>query len=496
MVLPVQAGDYTLTRIETADGETYTSTDNPTTRPWYPNSIGSASAMAQGNGSDLVTISARSSGQVRAVFTWQPAFTGDVPANDYVLKVKISPMAYLGFNGDTLLATEINDGFGDSPVAYVSQGAHLVSVPTHGQTEVKTPFITLTSKGTVQGYDSLWVGGYLSYSAEKDTREVKLHRAGARGEVESILPDGTNVTTGHTRWSYYERVPDEVWLTYEDQPVWLSTVIGATPSGQWSPYTNLTGVWSPSDLRDRKPPTEEDASHVQNLPNGGALLDNIGINNEICRPKGWYFESTEKKSVNNSFPQNSVTVNYSLTDNADGATAKAQYVLTLHDEWENPSVDDGYQWPDGTHSGQSYRTESKDLNVPRIDGPQTNKTWTFADVTVGLTSELTTTFGLSFNLNDWLNGGVTFENTAKLEISSSYQATAPDLDLTAGWSALPCVNYIIRTEHKLFDHYDVFGKVPNSCRADEKWEQSADLPVPIQDISPNWRKFQTGQPIG
>ncbi len=175
---------------------------------------------------------------------------------------------------------------------------------------------------------------------------------------------------------------------------------------------------------------------------------------------------------------------YELTD-SDGAKAKASYVFHLHDEWENSTNDT---------PAQTHETRKFDLVVPRIDGPQTDKTWTFAKITTGLTTELKTNFGANFKLKDWFTAGGSFESSAKLEIESSYEANAPLLTLKAGESAVPCINYIVKTQHKLLDHYVPSGWDKNTARVDGKWPKSADLPVAIQDISANWHKLGTGQP--
>ncbi len=183
---------------------------------------------------------------------------------------------------------------------------------------------------------------------------------------------------------------------------------------------------------------------------------------------------------------NPITVTYNLTDSVDGTKATAKYILQLHDEWEN-AVDDS--------PAQTHETRTIDLDVPRIDGPQKDKTWTFAKITAGLTAELKTKFGADFKLKDWFTAGGSFETTTKLEIESSYEASAPLLTLNPGESAVPCINYIVKTQHKLLDHFVSSGWDKNTITADGKWPQSADLPVVIQDVSANWDIRKTGQPL-
>ena len=327
------------------------------------------------------------------------------------------------------------------------------------------------------------IGGGVGYSAIIDDRNVRLTRSGAVGETYDAT---TNTTTGHTRWSYTEREDvtlDPLAPDWADWPIALSTVIGANWSGAWS--DDRTYTWSPSDSRD------QETSHVVDLPDGGALLNNAGLDRNssmyiVPVPQGWYRTP--------SSGTNPLTISYTLKDNADGATLTAKYVLNLHDEWENPTVNTEKTWDDGTHPGQTHRTVQTALNVPRIDGPQTDKSWTFADLTAGLKATLSGSFGGNFKLKDWFNAGGSFEAESSLEITAEYAATAPKLNLTAGQSAIPCINYIIRTDHKLLDRYDVAGRDSNPTRSDGKWEKSADLPVPLYDISANWQRVDTGVP--
>ena len=112
------------------------------------------------------------------------------------------------------------------------------------------------------------VNSIVKFKAQEDNRSVKLTRPGARDEAFSILPDGTKVTTSHTRWSYTERTDNSIgqMVNFQDNPVIVTQAINAEPSGPWSPYTNLTGVWSPSRFDDWRPPNQETARHLQDMP--------------------------------------------------------------------------------------------------------------------------------------------------------------------------------------------------------------------------------------
>ncbi len=109
------------------------------------------------------------------------------PQND-TLYVKVSPTTdvptYVGYGTTaTLNGLVVNNGFGDAPVnqgygtsqRYVSRGVHLVQIKTNGQTELKTPFITMEGAVTLTGttgYNtgSAGAGAYHTYSASKDNK--------------------------------------------------------------------------------------------------------------------------------------------------------------------------------------------------------------------------------------------------------------------------------------------------------------------------------------
>ena len=189
---PIQAGEYVLNRVETEDGEVYESTSTPDTRPWTGSQPNSADATKfYIPSSTNYTVSVRSKGKVRAVFVWQPAGENDTPPQDDTLCVKVSPTTYVsatvgyGQPAGTLSNLTVNNGFGDAPVNqgygnsshYVSQGHHLVQVKTNGQTELKTPFITMHGETTLSGTTgsgsgSATAGAYHTYSAARDDRAV------------------------------------------------------------------------------------------------------------------------------------------------------------------------------------------------------------------------------------------------------------------------------------------------------------------------------------
>ena len=465
----------------------------------------------------------KANGTFTYTFKWKPDYgqtlQSDPPPDKLTIQVfnvvETDVQSY-GINPATGIA-EAENGLGnptvltdhDPPSAYrdaMSIGTRLFtkSVAPGSDTVTFTfPFnatASATAPSTTFGNNSIMCFMWVEVYATEDTqnREVRLSRPGARGPVkiqgalgvtidperdEWVEPDGT--AHGQSRWSYTERIKNPPLFgapDYADNSVSLTQLIAAQKGGQWSP--SLSGQWSPSHSMDQQHPQSSSPSHVQKLPDGGALLSDDGI---VATLPGWYNVPSNAHNLDGS-NSNPVTVSYVLKDNADGAEAEGKYFLHLHDEWENPVTDPAFTWPDGTHPGETYRTESMDLDVPRIDGPQTNKSWTFASVTTNLTAQLKTNFGANFKLKDWFTAGGSFETSAKLEIESQYEATAPTLTLAQGESAVPCVNYIVRTSHKLLDHYEVNGWAG-------KESKSADLPVAVNDISANWHTLTTGQPL-
>lgn len=104
---------------------------------------------------------------------------------------------------------------------------------------------------------------------------------------------------------------------------------------------------------------------------------------------------------------------------------------------------------------------------------------------------LKTNFGASFKPKDWLNIGGSIETEGSLEVKSSYASTAI-VYLMPGDTAVPKIDYTIRTQHKLVDHYVTSGWDANTTRADGKWDQAADLALQPQDIAPGWIVTRSG----
>jgi hypothetical protein len=406
---------------------------------------------------------------VRAVFKWQANGPDDNPPQVGTLYVKVSAYTNVpasityGNPAGTLSGLVVNNGFG-APITnsnygtqynYTSQGKHLVQVKLNGQTEIAIPYVTMHGAVTISGTtgntsgSTASVGAYLSYSAEKTDKGLKLTRAGARNEVFSIDAEGNSVTTSDTRWSYTERTDNSIgqMVNFQDNPVWVTQVIGATPIGTWSPYTSLTGVWSPFNFSDTAPPYYENAVHFQHMPNGGSLLNEAGMDyfpgssNIVSVPQGWYYVP----SSNPNFADKKVTVAYTLTDNVDGAVAKAKYVLNLHDKYER----------------KTHQTARRNINVrPAPNGLwvtqtrpgddltvylETAETW---EVSVSVSGEVGSSMAGALGINLGFSRSVTFNTGA--------QVTCHNVPL--GYSVRPEIYDAVIVHSGLADEYDNFGR--------------------------------------
>lgn len=387
----------------------------------------------------------------------------------------------------------------------------LVTISTKDATRQNGDYVVRYSLPNVQGSFNVTTGDYkweddpgsyfpandgswgyaepagVEYSS--DNREVYLTRGSApkvkgapgvtvdeaRDEWREVDGSGLWTTHGQSRWSYTNRAPEPgsgllAPPTYKDDLITISQVVAAQSSGSWS--ANTSGSWSPSDNRDRQPPSAPTASHVVDLPDGGALLNEAGLDSSLgvgykTQP-GWYKTPSTGKEP---------TITYKLTDNSSATpvTATAKYVFHLHDEWENPMDDT-----------PSETTQTSTWVVGGWSSHTGADTHTFEwNFTEEHEVALTTTFGADFKLKDWLNIG------GKVETSSKFKAnvvTGASVTLKGGEKARPYMRYTIRTQHKLVDHYVVAGFDRNQGRADGKWPQSADLALRIpDDIEALWQ---------
>jgi len=333
----------------------------------------------------------------------------------------------------------------------------------------------------------------------------------AHDEWRELDKNGLWVTHGQSRWSYTNRTSDgppnmSGNPMYSDKSLPNTQVVGAQLGGSWSSYSLLQGVWSNPDPHDFFPPgtTGQPASqtHVETLPDGGALKDDVGIRPSpampgVPEPQGWY--GTPSKG------QNPVTVTYTLTDKGPTpATATAKYILQLHDEWENVAPDSAYSWQEAgtgtSHPGESLQWWNQQLhyNGPQLTTADADASW---DVTADtkLSTKLSTTFALDFNLADWVKIGGSAEATAEASIDATFKASAPKpsaiFAVAPGDTFQPIVKYQVKTAHWLVDHFLLSGFDPNPDRsfgrvADSKWPQTGDISV--AQWVPYWLQIGVG----
>ncbi len=240
---------------------------------------------------------------VTTTFTWQPDPNNlnDPPTPLYVKETVNIVARYK--------ATSADDGLGDATVissdnySAQSQGTHLVQL---GKTSPAT--LTRTLSGQC-GYGEV----QMAYEADVDSRAVVLHRDGAHGET--VDADGT--THGDTIYSYladYLPRTEEGFPSTEDHKNWQ--VFHPYLTGSWSqrPMINLEAgpninwQWSPNESEDTW------------------SMGKVSMHYRTFR-------------TFNDAPQHQDTseerdITYTATDNQDGATATATYILTVHDPYE------------------------------------------------------------------------------------------------------------------------------------------------------------------
>ncbi len=188
------------------------------------------------------------------------------------------------------------------------------------------PLVTLAAEANISGgrgvettdyngivYSKPFLGevsAMASASGDLDPRELWLLRQGAglpkikggkdefgtpvpldekHDEWRELNSDGQWVTHGHSRWSYTNRADDGSPLDaagnptgYLEQSIVFRQLIGAFLTSGWGSYSEQKGVWSPLDANhDRYPPGTVNQigghSHIEELPDGGALLDEVGL---------------------------------------------------------------------------------------------------------------------------------------------------------------------------------------------------------------------------
>ena len=184
----------------------------------------------------------------------------------------------------------------------------------------------------------------LSLSSAPDDQKIIVLRVGApaaKAENDPTLDkshdewtDSEGYGHGHSRWSYSEygdfgSPSGSSPYSTQSRPITQSFI--ASPTGtNWSPYSQLSGRWSPSDSRDQVPPSSTPGAvhlHVQDMLDGGGLLSTIpeGATQDKDLETGWHKEPKKGEQE----------VTYVLRDTVKGKQGSGQYFLTLHNEWDN-----------------------------------------------------------------------------------------------------------------------------------------------------------------
>lgn len=446
------------------------------------------------------------SGHVKVLFDWVPA-SGDpspTPPDKLTFKVTAS-------NDETCVsyieppALTVKTGLSPEPaptpsgyqyaensgyMKYVrnsrSNGSQLVQLATNSQTHMEwdsgelggsiaLPEHTQTSYFQGQALNAR-IGATLE--AAKDTRSVKLTR---NGKDRFELKDGSWVTYGDSRFSYLERVlttdPDPVtgymgsMQSYKDDPHdVVQTIVQDKGLGWSSDKTKLKSKWTFSDSNVLS--NTGDNAAVVTMPQGNSLNNPDGIETTVgtqaylnAVPSGWYRVPSQGTKQ--------FTVTHDLTD-ADGATATAKYVLSLHDEWEDAKPDPDKKrkvaggQPDvegETTTDWSYFT----FGIPRSPNLTTgdkDASWSI-DQSVKFSVKLAATFSPEFKIADWVNAGGSVESTLEPSISADFAATAPKPSTQfpgspTGTRYQPIIAYYKRVVHKLLLRYNADGLWLNS----------------------------------
>lgn len=284
-----------------------------------------------------------------------------------------------------------------------------------------------------------------------DTRGVRLTRPGAVGETYNA---STNTTTGDSRFSYFTVTDGDgsgVLRFHHLNP----QTFNASHSGAWSglPTRLHEGnyVWSPSSEDD------DPWTHRQIMEDGSPEIDE-GV---------WTGTPTGTRQK---------IITYTYTDPNDGAVARAKYVLTLHDEWDN--------WRADAAKGQDGR-ELMTLQFP--PGPAMGNTWseclptetqpgqaTFNNVInteVGGSASVTGGFTAEIAKNLGFNVGFEVGRSWSKSYGQEFAATAV---VNPGKHRYAYVKLNWYRWHFLVDKWDTAGQVRNDAHVAGSWPQVFD----------------------
>jgi hypothetical protein len=449
-------------------------------------------------------------GKVRAVFKWQsfedPEMPGGGQAPPEYVTFKIDAFCFAEASRDVNENTLPHDATGEVAEAKIMDVAGSPYPQTHSTRENASTTQYKTVAVDENGYAiSPWVeikatakvgsNRYTTISMfEGETMEVPLtgtvgigwqitfsdpyekyvliSRAGAptpkkKGEPgvtideasdEWVDVDGTGY--GHTTYSYEA---EELIPTLDPLTHWVDRMnaqsFQAARTGYWS--SNTSWQWVPPDSSDTV------SAHSQDMPKGTMNRPFSVLEQWDGTPTG-----TSQKIIT-----------YTATDNMDGFQARAKYILTLHDKYENKRNDTPATTvvrhrfdfsPKNWSSCESNAAEP--LNVSWNVNWTGNATMNFFS-SLGVAPETLVKWGI----------GVNFQATATLEVSAPGTAATT---IPQGQRAYPYLEYDVTTYHYLIDQYSPAGKVINSARInapgginDGSWPHSEDK---LTDVYPRW----------
>ena len=387
---------------------------------------------------------------VVATLTWTPNSASDTsqppPTVDVLEAASASDMTAGGSPGVTGSA---DDGLGDAPtypfnISASSTGSHLthLTVPP-GQTSISLPSRALSAMlpNTPGTGDTRVPSELLSYTVQIDTRSVTITRSNARSPGIVYSPDnqphgeyvdasgvghgetiysslsGSSSPTLDPNWQFFDSTLVGNW-TQKTAYDLLGQPTGTEPDVTWA--------WSPAESEDTI-----DSGKCE-MPKGGITYDDNG---------------NSSGTAASTIPY---SVAYGATDNGNGATATAAYVLTLHEQWDNLRLDPAHPFDvvDNINlvqiNGQNYPVQiNPDYSSPMPIGPLT------IGGTVGL--QFSAQLNGSFKLSDFFTLGGNFTATGSIAVTANQSITGPAIPPRCYVQLTYEVHY--HTNHWLTDHY-------------------------------------------
>ena len=325
---------------------------------------------------------------VIAKLIWTPDYPQDPslpPPTVDVLETGVASCAQYLVN-PTGVKSVADDGLQDTPVPEVapmygqkSTGCHLVhlTVPA-GQKFVMLPSARTLSASisfaTAQG--STGPGTGISYGVQIDNRYVLLRRDGAHGETQ----DANGTIHGDTTYSYLANAP----LGLGSTIVQSMQVFHPYFAGPWSsnpkytaggtePALNISYKWNPQNLSLMLGPVDTWSSHSQKIDTGSAYLEGT--------PSQWYGPTDAVKVLG---------ISYTATDlgSNPNATAVGNYILSVHDQYDNWRVVDAQGKPTAKGTpGPIKQLATGTTPVPAgaiaVSLPDTGVNWALAGINGG-----------------------------------------------------------------------------------------------------------------